>query len=319
MAGKKVMYVHGFGSAASSGTVGLLRALLPQAEVVARDIPIHPDEALAMLRRQAEEERPDLIVGTSMGGMYAEQLRGFDRILVNPAFEMGKTMHDHGMMGRQVFQNPRQDGVAEFIVTKALVKEYEAATQLCFQGIDEADRRRVYGLFGDEDPLVHTFDLFRRHYPQAMHFHGAHRLTDHVALHYLVPVIRWIDDRQERRERPIVYIAWEAMVDGWGKPQSSLHKAFELLIEHYQVYIVCPAPTNDHAFIDHAQAWVEQCLSTPAHDRVVFTNQRHLLYGDYLIDPQPAADFMGARIAFGSDEMKTWEDIIVYFSRLGGQ
>ena len=37
-------------------------------------------------------EKPDLIIGTSMGGMYTELLKGFDRILVNPAFEMGDTM-----------------------------------------------------------------------------------------------------------------------------------------------------------------------------------------------------------------------------------
>ena len=52
---------------------------------------------------------------------------------------------------------------------------------------------------------------------------------------------------------------------------------------------------------------------------MVFTNRRDMLLGDYLIDVSPAKEFMGARIAFGSDEFKTWEDIIVYFQRLGGQ
>ena len=35
MKGKKVMYVHGFASSAQSGTVALLRQLMPNAEVVA--------------------------------------------------------------------------------------------------------------------------------------------------------------------------------------------------------------------------------------------------------------------------------------------
>ena len=70
---------------------------MPRATVVARDIPLHPAEAMEMLHRMCAEERPDLIVGSSMGGMYAEQLRGYDRILVNPAFEMGDTMGKHGM------------------------------------------------------------------------------------------------------------------------------------------------------------------------------------------------------------------------------
>ena len=63
----------------------------------------------------------DLIIGTSMGGMYTEMLYGTDRILVNPAFQMGETMGKHGMIGKQTFQNPRKDGVQEFIVTKAMV------------------------------------------------------------------------------------------------------------------------------------------------------------------------------------------------------
>ena len=47
--GKKILYVHGFGSSGSSGTVARLREVLPGANVVAPDLPIHPEEALAML------------------------------------------------------------------------------------------------------------------------------------------------------------------------------------------------------------------------------------------------------------------------------
>ena len=35
MVGKRVMYVHGFASSAQSGTVTLLRQLMPNAEVIA--------------------------------------------------------------------------------------------------------------------------------------------------------------------------------------------------------------------------------------------------------------------------------------------
>ncbi|HEY9550887.1 MAG TPA: YqiA/YcfP family alpha/beta fold hydrolase, partial [Prevotella sp.] len=119
MSGKKILYVHGFGSSARSGTVKRIQDTLPNAEVIAYDLPLHPEEAMALLHRVCSEQNPDLIIGTSMGGMYTEMLYGYDRIVVNPAFQMGDTMHEHNMMGKQVFQNPRQDGVQEFIVTKA--------------------------------------------------------------------------------------------------------------------------------------------------------------------------------------------------------
>ena len=319
MCGKRIMYVHGFGSSAQSGTVSRIRSTFPQAEVVAFDLPIHPEEAMNLLREKTNELQPNLIIGTSMGGMYAEMLYGFDRILINPAFQIADTMHEHGLTGKQQFFAPREDGVQEFYVDKALVKEYKLVSEQCFAQVNEEELQRVFGLFGDRDPLVHTYDLFRQHYTQAIRFHGEHRMDDHSFLNGVVPVIRWIDDRQEGRERPIVYIAAETLMDSYRKPLSSLRKAFLMLIESYNVYIVCQAPTANHAYITDMQTWIEEELSTPAHNHVVFTNQRHLLYGDYLIDPAPARDFMGTRIAFGSDEMKTWEEVITYFERLGGQ
>ena len=51
MAGKTIMYVHGFASSGQSGTVGRLRTVFPHARVVAPDLPLHPQEALDLLRR----------------------------------------------------------------------------------------------------------------------------------------------------------------------------------------------------------------------------------------------------------------------------
>lgn len=314
----KLMYVHGFGSSAQSGTVKLLRECLPNDEVVARDIPVIPTEAIAMLKQMAAEEQPDIIVGTSMGGMYAEQLKGFDRILVNPAFQMGDTMSSHGMVGKQTFQNPRADGVQEFIVTKALVKEYAAATELCFQDITEEEKGRVYGIFGDEDPVVHTFDLFREHYPNAIHFHGEHRLTDKVVHSSLMPLIRKIRNKQEGKQLPPLFIDFATLHDQYMQAASSLRITYYELLEHYSVYIVAPAPTNDHKLLNDVQDWVEKYLSAPAHDSVIFTNTPQLLLGDFLITRREEPDFMGTNIIFGSDTFKSWEDISVFFKRLQG-
>ena len=176
--GKTLLYVHGFGSSGQSGTVSRMRTVFPNARVVAPDLPVNPEQAIALLRQTCEQTRPDLIIGTSMGGMYAEQLRGFDRICINPALCLADTMQAHGMTGTQTFQNPRQDGVQTFYVDKALVKAYRQVSDHRFEGLDADDRRRVYGLFGDEDTTVDTFDLFHSQYPQAIHFHGEHRMDD---------------------------------------------------------------------------------------------------------------------------------------------
>jgi len=314
MAGKTILYVHGFASSGQSGTVKRLREVMPQTKVVAPDIPIHPQEGIALLQQVCQEEQPDLIIGTSMGGMYTEQLRGFYRICVNPALEMGETMRTHGMTGTQQFQNPRLDGIQEFYVDKALVKEYKEQSEHRFEGLTDDDRLRVYGLFGDEDTTVNTYDLFHSVYPQAIHFHGEHRMNDQSFMHAVMPVVRWIDDRQEHRERPIIYIGMETLYDAYHHPAPSMMKAVRMLIEHYQVYFVAPAS----AYVPTAQ-WLTEHVGVPAWHHTVYTYRRDLLYGDYLIAKEKEGDTMATLLEYGSDTFKTWEDIIEYFSRLGGQ
>lgn len=320
MQGKKVMYVHGFASSAQTGTVALLRALMPNAQVVARDVPVDPREAMDMLKDMCTSEQPNLIIGTSAGGMMTEMLYGYDRILVNPAFEMGDNLLKNNMLGTVRFQNPRTDGQTEFMVTKALVKLFSETTKQCFtHAANQEEQERVWGLFGDKDPIVHTFDLFHQHYKNALRFHGEHRLLDTIAIHYLIPLIRWIDDRQEGRELPVLYISIDSMRDGYGKSMASMHKCFELLLESYNIYFVCPALTNNHETIISDREWIEDVISSPAYNRIIFTCDTSLLYGDYLISTNDQPDFMGTNIILGSDEFKTWDDLIVYFSRLGGQ
>ena len=317
MAGKTVLYVHGFASSGQSGTVRRLQEVLPEARVIAPDLPIHPHEALALLHDVCLQEKPDLIVGTSMGGMFAEQLRGYDRICVNPALDIAETMRAHGLTGTQQFQNPRQDGVQEFYVDKALVKEYREVSEQRFQNMTDDDRQRVYGLFGDEDELVDTYDMFHEHYPQALYFHGEHRMNDRSFMHSVLPVIRWIDDQQEQRERPIIYIGIETMMDSYRKPVSSVQKAVRQLIERYQVLFVAPA--EDTAT---TESWLTEHIGVPAWRHTVYTYRRDLLYGDYLIAAPKQGRSEGALttvLEYGSETFKTWEDVIEYFSRLGGQ
>ena len=318
MKGKKVLYVHGFGSSGQSGTVSRIRQVLPQAEVIAPDLPIIPQEAITLLNNVCAQEQPDLIIGTSMGGMYAEMLYGYDRILVNPALEMGDTMKEHGMIGAQHFSNPRQDGVQDFIVTKALVKEYKEMAEQCFAQVTPEERGRVWGLFGDEDTTVNTYDVFRSQYPTAIRFHGEHRMNDKSFMHSVVPVIRWVDDRQEGRERPIIYIGMETLSNAGGDPRSSAQKTVRALIERYQVFFVAAAPPDAIYYAEMCD-WLYEYVNVPAWGHTVFMVRRDLLYGDYFIGMEEEWSGMTTHLQFGSDTFKTWDDIATYFERLGGQ
>ena len=322
MVGKKILYVHGFGSSGATGSAKGIRILLPKAMVISPDLPIHPTEAMELLHRICETEKPDMIIGSSMGGMYTEMLYGFDRLLVNPAFQIADTMAEHNMMGRVTFSNPRQDGATDFLVNKALLNEFREISNHCFEGINEAERNRVYALYGIHDELVHTFDLFTEYYPQAIRFNGAHFLNDHALVHCVLPVVQWIDDLQEGRERPILYISLNDTLRKGDEPMPTAVKAFQKLAAIYDTYILGSVPYNEPDIWSEQVKWVEKWLGVPAYNRLILSNYKNLSYGDYLIDAhdtEGANSFMGTHIKLGIDPYKTWEDVITFFDRLGGQ
>jgi len=185
----KLIYFHGFGSSGASGTVETLRNLLPDTTVIAPDIPVDPAEALPFLKELCQTEKPDIIVGTSMGGMYAQQMRGFLRICVNPAFNMS-TNSSVLKTGTYKFHNGRKDNQKEFRITKDTILHFNQMERQQFKGITPDEQELCYGLFGINDPVVHTYDLFKKHYPHAIRFEGEHRLNDKVIRKTLLPLIK---------------------------------------------------------------------------------------------------------------------------------
>lgn len=185
----KIIYFHGFGSSGASGTVETLRRLLPEAQIIAPDIPVDPVEALPYLRQLCADEQPDLVLGTSMGGMYAQQMRGFVRICINPALNMS-TMSTVLRTGEHKFFNGRKDGQKTFRITRDIIQHHNQMERQQWRDITDWDREHCYGLFGINDPLVNTYDLFRKHYPHAIRFEGEHRLNEKVLRKVVLPLIQ---------------------------------------------------------------------------------------------------------------------------------
>ncbi|MBR3907629.1 MAG: hypothetical protein IKJ61_05965 [Bacteroidaceae bacterium] len=186
----KLMYVHGFASSGSSGTVMALRRHLEGWQVIAPDLPVDPFEALELLRGIVRDEQPCIVVGTSMGGMYTQQLWGVPRIVVNPSFEMSRTLL-FGKMGRNKYMSKRKDGAAEFRIDKAVVERFKEMEKQQFCGITEEEKKLVIGLFGDKDPIVHFQPLMAQLYGEerCRWFNGEHRLNDTVVKKVLIPLI----------------------------------------------------------------------------------------------------------------------------------
>ncbi len=194
---RTVIYLHGYGSSARSGTVVTLRKMLHGYDVIAPDIPVDPAEALPFLRELCDYVKPDAVLGTSMGGMYAHQMKGCLRICVNPAFEIS-TLTDVLKVGTFEYFRPRLDGVTHFEITPDIIRHFAEMEAVQFDGITDEDRRQVWGLFADNDTLVHGEPLFLQHYTNVRHFHGEHRMNDRVIRASIVPFLRSLVEGHSR-------------------------------------------------------------------------------------------------------------------------
>lgn len=325
MSGKKVLYLHGFASSGQSGTVKAMRLLLPSAEVLAPDIPVDPHEAVTMLEELAAREHPDLVIGTSMGAMYAELLHGFDRILVNPAFQLAETILKNNGLGRKEFHNPRLDGQTDFLVNKALLEAFRDVSSRCFSAVDDDEKKRVFALFGRRDTLVHTHDMTRAHYPQCISFDGEHYLNDSALLHSVIPVIQMIDDRQNGKSRPSVIICFDDVLrfSHNGEAVGAALKGVGFLFERFDLQFLVCGESDGWDEMDAKRRWIEEYIGVPAWNRVTLTTHKEQIMADYMVDAHPSVcgggDFLGTLIEFGSDTFKDWNDVMVFFARICGE
>ena len=191
----KVLYIHGFASAGSTGSATQMRNhFYPKGvQVLSPDVPVEPLRAIAFLHNYVQEHKPDLIVATSMGAMYAEQLRGIHRILVNPSFHMARLLTFRGM-GRQEFRNKREDGTKDFKVDKQMIAGFKEVEKQSFLGITSEEKQLVWGLFGTRDKNVNCQPDFRKHYGTAQMslFEGEHYLNGEVLGKVIIPLAETI-------------------------------------------------------------------------------------------------------------------------------
>lgn len=186
----KVLFIHGLASSGAYKMASSLRILLKGSEVIAPDVPIEPAEALNLLEGICRDERPDLIVGLSLGGFWAQKLRGYRKILVNPDFHISRLLRT--MTGEREYLSPRRDGALTFTVTDALCDEYARLEDVEFDGLDSIEISLTTGMFADRDEMVNCKDEFEAYYPgRSRSYPGTHLPNYPEIKKYILPVIEY--------------------------------------------------------------------------------------------------------------------------------
>ena len=178
----KILFLHGLASSGAYKMADMLRQLMKPCEVLAPDLPIEADAALALARELCAAEQPDLVVGLSWGGFLAQKLRGQRKALSR--LLRTKT-------GTVEYLSPRRDGARSFEITEEICRQYELLEQEEFDGLTDEERALTLGLFADGDELVHCGPEFARHYPGRAVFYPGHHLPVYPEMKYqIVPFLR---------------------------------------------------------------------------------------------------------------------------------
>lgn len=184
----KILFIHGLASSGAYKTADTLRILFRPCEVISPDVPFDPAEALTLLRTLCNAERPDLIVGLSLGAFWAQKLHGYRKICINPDLHVSVLLRT--MLGEQPYLSPRKDGATSFMVTADICDGYRRLEETQFDDLDEEECGITVGMFADADEIVHCHDEFAHYYPETTHWYpGKHLPTFPELKKYLVPIV----------------------------------------------------------------------------------------------------------------------------------
>lgn len=153
---KKALYVHGLGSGASSTTVDIVRKVFSEYEWTAPEVNEDPVSSVNTINRIIEQMHPDLLMGTSLGGlylMYADMASCADdavRFIFNPACDIYRIIRETIGFGTKEFFVPRQDGVKEYVLDEDVCTRFERF----IEENSPTRGKRDYAMFSTNDELI---------------------------------------------------------------------------------------------------------------------------------------------------------------------
>lgn len=187
---RKILFLHGFfASGACIPALVLKEYFNGKAQVISPDLPPHPQQALDLIQRVCDQERPDILVGNSNGSFLAQiaaSRNNIPALLGNPHFEMTKFLFER--IGTHEYKTPRADGNRQLVIDQALIDEFAQLQLHQWDYCKASNRENIWGLFGENDLVAHFEPLFLKHYKYSYHFPGGHTPTAEEVKEYYAPL-----------------------------------------------------------------------------------------------------------------------------------
>ena len=146
------IYVHGLASGANATTYSKIAKELPNFAWIAEDFGEELAQNVQQLDNAIAAYAPELIVGTSMGGLavlYAEAPNAV-KIVINPALSIADCVRHTIGIGKHPYFCERMDSATEFELTEEMCRAYEEyiSTHRPLLG------RENYAIFAAHDELL---------------------------------------------------------------------------------------------------------------------------------------------------------------------
>lgn len=145
------IYIHGAGSGAKGGTKSAFLHYLPEYEWLCPEVNEDPEESIAKINEYISVFSPEIIAGTSLGGLYAIYADAPDaiKIVCNTSITIEKVLRKLGY-GAHPFFCEREDGRTEYVIDEPLVRSFTRFkdTHRIIPG------RLNLGIFSTDDELV---------------------------------------------------------------------------------------------------------------------------------------------------------------------
>ena len=148
------LYVHGLGSGARTRTMKQLPECLPYFEWIAVEVAEDAEEAVGKINRYVEQYRPEVLMGTSLGGFYIFYADAPDaeKIICNPAMNIDELICTKIGFGEHRYFVKRENGQKTYILDEQVCQRF-AEFRVSHNPISG---RENYAFFGDNDELIGT-------------------------------------------------------------------------------------------------------------------------------------------------------------------
>lgn len=174
-----ILFVHGFGSCGWGEKSLQLRRHFGLQNVLAPDLPFHPQQALDRLKDLIRRYPVRFLIGSSLGGFYATALNADARM---PAVLINPVVGPHRLLSQFLGPQQRWCDDAEFTVSedylhtlkqlqRARLRQDERYLVMLQEGDETLDYRQAADFYRDKEVVripggSHRFDDFERQLPR---------------------------------------------------------------------------------------------------------------------------------------------------------